>query len=144
MQKASVESYPCVFANDHYSDLTLHTSIDNAGRVIYRISPQCGSWSSKEWHSVRQTIQKLVYVGVDDGPRVRGPRGVPRTREALLESGVTVIEFDGLGHDVSEPALSTRVLPASSGGSTATSGRAGDRDPELVNARSTNSAGSAR
>jgi hypothetical protein len=56
------------------------------------------------WHSrfnwmdelAAMQIPKLVYVGSNDRPRVRGPRGVPRTREALVERGVKVLEFEGL------------------------------------------------
>jgi len=59
-------------------------------------------------------LPRLVYVGSDDGPRVRGPRGVPRTRPALVERGVTVMEFSGLDHQTcnAEPALSRQVVPS--------------------------------
>lgn len=58
-------------------------------------------------------IPRLVYVGARDGPRVRGPRGIPRTRDALVERGVVVLEFEGLDHDtcMQEPAFSTIVGP---------------------------------
>jgi pimeloyl-ACP methyl ester carboxylesterase len=59
-------------------------------------------------------IPRLVYVGTDDGPRMRGPRGIPRTRGALSERGVTVMELGGLDHltCMAEPAFSARVGPA--------------------------------
>jgi pimeloyl-ACP methyl ester carboxylesterase len=59
-------------------------------------------------------IPRLVYVGTDDGPRMRGPRGIPRTRSALIDAGVTLLEFDGLDHltCMSDPAFSTYVGPA--------------------------------
>lgn len=53
---------------------------------------------------------RLLYVGTEDRLQALGVR---RTREALTERGVTVIEFDGLDHRTCarEPALSTRVVP---------------------------------
>jgi pimeloyl-ACP methyl ester carboxylesterase len=59
-------------------------------------------------------LPRLVYVGSDDGPRVRGPRGIPRTRSALEALGVHVVELDLLDHAacMHEPAFSTRVEPA--------------------------------
>lgn len=59
-------------------------------------------------------LPKVVYVGTEDTPRVRGPRGVPRTREALIERGVNLLELEGLDHEacMREPAVSTRVGPA--------------------------------
>jgi pimeloyl-ACP methyl ester carboxylesterase len=53
---------------------------------------------------------KLVYFGSED--RTQGP-GIRRSRAALTERGVTVIELDGLDHAtcMAEPALSTLVRP---------------------------------
>jgi pimeloyl-ACP methyl ester carboxylesterase len=59
------------------------------------------------------TIPRLVYVGSEDGPRVRGPRGIPRTRDLLTRAGVTVLVFEGLDHLTCHngSALSTLVVP---------------------------------
>ncbi|WP_179790316.1 alpha/beta fold hydrolase [Actinopolymorpha rutila] len=57
---------------------------------------------------------KLVYAGSGDRPRVSGPRGIPRARDALTQRGVTLMEFGGLDHRTcnTEPALSNSVVPA--------------------------------
>ena len=59
-------------------------------------------------------VPRLVHVGTEDGPRMQGPRGIPRTRTALMDRGVRVVEFDGLDHAtcMAEPAFSTQVAPA--------------------------------
>jgi pimeloyl-ACP methyl ester carboxylesterase len=56
---------------------------------------------------------RLVYVGSEDGPRVRGPRGIPRTRDLLVGVGVSVLVFDGLDHLTCHngAALSALVVP---------------------------------
>jgi hypothetical protein len=55
----------------------------------------------------------LVYVGSDDRPRVRGPRGIARTKRLLEQHGVAVMVFDGLDHHTigTEPQLTATVLP---------------------------------
>ena len=73
------------------------------------------------WHWLKQfdwleelavmPCPRLVYVGTEDN--TQGP-GIRRTRPALTDRGVTVLEFDGLDHKAcdSEPAVSSRVIPA--------------------------------
>ena len=58
-------------------------------------------------------VPRLVYVGTEDAPRMRGPRGIPRVRGDLENRGVEVHELDGLDHItcMTEPAFSTRVEP---------------------------------
>jgi pimeloyl-ACP methyl ester carboxylesterase len=68
-------------------------------------------WHSRfDWLKELSAMQmpRLVYVGTDDPPRVRGPRGIPRTKSALEGLGVQVLEFDGLDHAtcMNEPAFS--------------------------------------
>jgi pimeloyl-ACP methyl ester carboxylesterase len=69
-----------------------------------------------DWLDELATMQcpRLVYVGTADRPRMSGPRGIPRTRDALAQRGVTVMEFRGLDHGTcnAEPALSACVVPA--------------------------------
>lgn len=54
---------------------------------------------------------RLLYAGRDDRARAAGLR---RTRASLTDGGAAVIEFDGLDHRTcnSEPAMSTRIVPA--------------------------------
>jgi pimeloyl-ACP methyl ester carboxylesterase len=73
-------------------------------------------WHSRfDWMTELELMRvpRLVYVGTEDGPRARGPRGIPRVRGALEERGVKVVELDGLDHItcMTEPAFSTRVEP---------------------------------
>jgi pimeloyl-ACP methyl ester carboxylesterase len=81
-----------------------------ASRAFWR------SYARFDWldELAAKRLPTLVYVGTDDRPRTRGPRGIPRTRQALAERGVTVVEFSGLDHRTcnAEPALSTRVVPS--------------------------------
>jgi pimeloyl-ACP methyl ester carboxylesterase len=65
-----------------------------------------------DWLQVLATMRcpRLVYVGGND--RAFAP-GVRRTRELLMDRGVTVAEFEGLDHQTcnSEPAVSSRIVP---------------------------------
>lgn len=73
------------------------------------------SYRSFDWSAELELMRcrKLVHVGAEDRARMRGPRGIDRTRDSLELRGVTVRVFAGLDHITcaAEPALSARVLP---------------------------------